>query len=46
MTSLDGNGLVNALHVVKSFTHQAKKSTLRTDYIIQEISVVEDTDDK
>ena len=46
MTFLDGSGLVNATLVVKNFTHQAKRSILRIDYIIQEIFVVGDTNDK
>ena len=44
MTFLHGSGLVNVIHVIMNFTPRPKRSILRTGYIIQEMSVLVDTE--
>jgi len=44
MIFLHGNGLASAMLAAKSFTHQVKKSILRIDYTIQEMSALVDTE--
>ena len=44
MIFLHGSGLANVIHVMKNFTPRPKRSILRTGYIIQEMSVLVDTE--